>query len=423
LAVWQSFRAHRRRRGLGKVTFIGVTGSCGKTTTTQLVGAVLSTAGECHVSSGLNGYEQVVDSILSMGSATKYCVQEVSGSWPGRVRPQVELLQPLIGVVTTVGTDHYKRYRTREAVALEKGQLVESLPEAGTAILNADDPYVLSMKERTRARVLTVGTDMESDFRALEVRSVWPERLSLTVAYRGQTFELATHLVGNWWTTSILSTLACGIACGLDLKICIKAIEAFEPPLGRYSVHETPRGASYLLDHKAPVWTVPQAIAFVGAARAERRTIVFGTVSDYPGACAPRYRRIAREALASVDRVIFVGPHAGHVSKLAHGPLRERLFSFHTAYEASQFLRQTTVPGELILLKGSTRVDHLERIVLSQLDDVVCWKESCGKVKFCPGCKRYRRPSTPYALSAAYDKAALTGPAPESYEPAAKLRT
>ncbi len=391
--------AKLRRPQLSQVTFIGVTGSCGKTTTTQLIGAVLSQRGKAHVSSGLNGYPQVVDSVLGLDPPTRYCVQELSGSWPGRLAPQVQLLRPAIGVVTTIGTDHYKSFRSKEATAQEKGQLIEWLPEHATAIINADDPHVLAMRDRTRARVLTVGRSVVSDLRAIDVSSVWPERLRLTVVHGQQSMALNTQFVGEWWTTSVLAGVACGLVCGLDLKTCAVAIETFEPGIGRWSVHPVPGAATYIFDQKAPLGTIADSLAFVAAARAIRKTVVFGTISDYPGAAGTRYRKIAREALAVADRVIFAGPHAGHATRIAQGPFRERLLSFETTYQASEFLKSETVPGELVLLKGSLRIDHLERIIFSQLDQITCWRNGCGIEVPCPRCKKYRRPFPPAPYS------------------------
>jgi UDP-N-acetylmuramoyl-tripeptide--D-alanyl-D-alanine ligase len=357
-----------------------------------LIGAVLSTAGECHVSAGRNGYSEVVASVLKITPTTRFCVQELSGSAPGSLAPQIKLLQPHIGIITAIGTDHYKRFRSQEATAQEKGQLFERLTKEGTAIVNIDDPYVRSLIGRTAARLLTIGTTANADVRAEAVASRWPERLSLTVCYRGERIHVQTRLVGEWWTTSVLAAIACGVICGLDLKACAQAIENFETSFGRYSVHEVPGAATYILDHKAPFWTVAESIDFIGAARAVRKTIVLGTVSDYAGASSPRYRRLAREALALSDRVLFVGPQAMHASRLAAGWAQGRLFCFPTTFHASEFLKEQTLQGELILIKGSMATDHLERIFLSQLDRVVCWRSSCGKSNACPDCRKYRRP-------------------------------
>ena len=95
------------------------------------------------------------------------------------------------------------------------------------------------------------------------------------------------------------------------------------------------------------------------------------------------------------DRVIFVGPQAGHVSRLRQGEAQDRLFAFVTSYQASAFLARTAIAGELIYIKGSLPADHLERVMLSQLDQVVCWQERCGNECACVDCAYYRTPIPP----------------------------
>jgi UDP-N-acetylmuramoyl-tripeptide--D-alanyl-D-alanine ligase len=306
------------------------------------------------------------------------------------------MLRPQIGVVTTVGGDHYKAYRSLEAVAEEKGKLVQDLPRRGVAILNADDAYVRAMAACTRARVVTYGRFPGVDVRAIEVTSRWPDRLSLTIVFGNESLRIKTKLVGEYWTTSVLAAFCCGITCGLDAGSCANAIADFEPLFARSSVHSIPDGPDYILDtDKAPYWTFEHAFALLREALAPRRTIVIGTVSDYPGAAGSRYRRVARVALQSADRVIFVGPQSGHVTKLSQGELTNRLFSFPTSYQAAKFLSETAFAGELIYIKSSIK-DHLERIMLAQVEPVVCWRERCRKFYVrCPDCGAYRTPSSP----------------------------
>jgi UDP-N-acetylmuramoyl-tripeptide--D-alanyl-D-alanine ligase len=205
--------------------------------------------------------------------------------------------------------------------------------------------------------------------------------------------------VGEYWGTSVLAAFACGITCGLDPTTCAEAIANFEPVFARSSVHSVPDGPDYVLDTgKAPYWTFEHSFAFLQKALAPRTTIVIGTISDYPGAASARYRRVARAALQVADRVIFVGPQSGHVTKLRQGDVANRLFSFLTSYQAAKFLSETAIAGELIYIKSSIR-DHLERIMLAQVDAVVCWRERCGRFYVsCPACGAYRKPSpSPWA--------------------------
>ena len=379
-----------------QVTYVGVTGSCGKTTTAKLIGAILAADGECHVNIDKNGERSIARGIISLGPSTKYCVNEVCGSKPGKVRKQTRILRPQIGVITAVGSDHYRNYRGLEATSREKGVLAEAVPPHGTVILNADDPHVLGMAARCRGRMLTYGLSTEAEVRGTDVSSAWPDRLQLTVTYRDQNIRIKTELVGEHWATSVLAAVACGIVCGLDLRTCSEVIARFQPPFARCSVHAIPGGPVYVIDYKSPIWTIPASLTFMAKARADRKTIVLGTISDYPGgATSARYRREALRALEVADRVVFVGPQSTSVSKLRQGELKERLFDFQTVYEAANFLHRNFLPGELILLKGSPTADHLERIMLSQIEDVVCWKQGCGRRKGCQYCANYRKPSPP----------------------------
>ena len=80
--------------------------------------------------------------------------------------------------------------------------------------------------------------------------------------------------------------------------------------------------------------------------------------------------------------MIFVGPNAHVIERMRDGELGDRLLCFATAYEAGVHLAETRVPGELVFVKSS-RVDHLERLMLADLDSVVCWRDRCGRHKPC----------------------------------------
>lgn len=391
----KNFAARLRRVTLRNTTFVSVTGSCGKTTTTSLIDAILSQEGQTHTGLEFNLPLHVTETVYRMPRAARFCVQEVSGGTPGHIVTSARMLRPDIGIVLNIASDHYKQFRTLEATALEKGKLLEKLPKAGIAILNADDPHVRSMEQRTPARILTFGMSPNANVRATEVSGSWPERLCLTVVCGDRAATVHTQLVGDFWASSVLAAIACGIACGLDLDTCAKGVSEAAPLFGRYSAHERSDGAVYILDtHKAPFWTLSSGFAFVSNAQATRKTVVIGNVSDYPGAGSKRYRRVAREALEVADRVVFVGSSAGYVSRLRRDGLRDRLFNFETVYQASSFLSENRVPGELIYLKTS-RAQHLDRIMLSAIDNVVCWKEKCGRPWNCDECSDYSKPAAP----------------------------
>ena len=124
------WRAQLLRLVRPDVIYVGVTGSCGKATTTRLIGAVLSSGGECRTDAGRNGPKRVVDNLLTISARTRFCIQELSGSRPGRIRMQTKFLRPQVGVITTVGSDHYKNFRSLDATASEKGAAGRRAAEA-----------------------------------------------------------------------------------------------------------------------------------------------------------------------------------------------------------------------------------------------------------------------------------------------------
>jgi UDP-N-acetylmuramoyl-tripeptide--D-alanyl-D-alanine ligase len=388
------YAARLRRLTLHGTFFIAITGSCGKTTSTKLIRAVLRRNGVFMVGYGYNTEKAAARAVLKVPATARFCLQELGADIKGSIARMVKILRPNIGVVTMVGSDHYKAFRTLDETAKEKGSLVESLPASGIAILNADDPHVLAMARRTRARVITFGLSPEADIRASDLSGAWPDHLAFTVSVGGQSKRVKTRFHGVHWTSSVLAAIACGLACGLELGACAGAVERVDPVFRRCSVHRVPAGPVFVLDTwKAPLWTIASTLTFLEMARAPRKTVVVGTLSDYAGNAGRTYRKVARQALAVADRVIFVGPHAFHCEALRQ-ETGGRLFAFPTAYAASRFVAKESDEGELILIKGSGG-DHLERIALSHFGDIVCWREGCGKAPPCQTCREYRTPCPP----------------------------
>ncbi len=359
-------RARRRRARLRNTLFVGVTGSTGKSTTTDLVAAVLSRCGPGKSTLlNLNRPYYVAQTVLSSRSADRFCVVEISADdGPGSLDLPIRLVEPTIGVVTNIGMDHFSLFRSLDATAAEKGKLITALPTAGTAILNADDPRVAAMAGQCRGRVITYGLVPEAMVRAERVQSHWPDHLSFVAVHQGETVAVETRLHGVHWVSCVLAALATGLAVGLPLAEAARAIADVEPMAGRLSTTVHPDGVAFLRDDmKAPLWSVAPALGVIRDARASRKVVVIGTLSDYPGDTTRHYRRVAHQALEVADLVVFVGPWAlaGLVAK--RHPTDEAIKAFARIEDAAAFLHHELRAGDLVLLKGSNtrrspRPDH-----------------------------------------------------------------
>jgi UDP-N-acetylmuramoyl-tripeptide--D-alanyl-D-alanine ligase len=385
------------RRFLTRTCFIGVTGSAGKTTTKDLLHAALAARfRSAKNSDSHNVLYPIARTLLTLGPGVRFCVQEIGAGEPGGFDAILPLLKPQVGVVTNVGTDHYRVFRGRAGVAAEKGKLIASLPVDGLAVLNADDPLVIAMASRCRARVVTYGMQSAADFRAEILSHRWPDRLSLRLQHRDQSVVIPTQLLGAQHAGNVLAAVATACSLGVALEQAALAAGRVCTSLGRMSVHETARGVTFIRDDlKAPHWTMSRALQFMAEARASRKLIVLGTISDYAGASFRPYRDALSEAAKAADRVLLVGPQAsGFVRRLSERGV-QNLHAFESVRHASAWLQGFLTPGDLVLLKGSNKADHLARLPLALDQDVRCWRARCGWEKFCDHCRQIGQSASP----------------------------
>lgn len=352
-----------RRSLLARTTFVVVTGSCGKTTTKELIATVLASRMRGYRSPAhCNSAWHVVRSVLHTRPWHRFSVVELPGAGSS-LMPLDELLpliRPDISVVTSIGQDHYTVFRTLEAAAQHKGKVVDYLGADGVAILNADDPHVAAMSSRCAGRVITCGTSPQATMRASEVSSVWPEPLSCVVTAPSGSVRVQTQLCGAHWVPYVLSALAVGELMGVPLEAGAAAVGAMAPFPGRMSPRFTAGGVTFICDEKSPLWTADVAFRFMREAQAPRKLAVLGRFSDFPGTERTRILEVANRALDSVDVVVAVGPQAPYY--LRAGQARHRsVYGFADAEQARSFLKGFTCAGDLILLKGS-KADHLGRV-------------------------------------------------------------
>ena len=388
------------RTALKKTVFVGIAGSAGKTTAKELFSGMLTQHGKAFGNRGsFNNIEEIAKGMLSARPGHRAFVSELSEHLPGEVARQAALLRPSVGIVTVVKDDHLAAFDSREAIAAEMQALVASLPTNGTAVLNADDQLVLAMAAQCRAKVLTFGLSSPADLRAENVRSVWPDRLQMTLVLGTQRVPLATQLCGTHWVPSVLGAIGGGLATGLTLQQCAQGMASVPPFEGRMQPVTTPEGVTFIRDDfKAPLWTLEACFNFMKAAKAKRKIIVIGELSEIVSKKGNKYAKAAALAQEVADIVLFVGPWASSVlSARLPGRSAGDLQVFGHVRDAAMHLQSITQAGDLVLLKGSAKSDHLMRIILARDGGVACWRDNCQRIIFCDTCPDRQTPSGPAA--------------------------
>ena len=380
--------AHTWRPYLHKPVFIGIAGSAGKTTTKELLHGVLSyrQRGLSNPSS-LNALPEVAKVILRLRPGHGFCIAELSEDKPGIMDAPLALLRPSIGIVTVIGNDHLSAFGSRGDIAGEVGKLVAALPAHGTAVLNADDEAVLAMANDCIAKVITYGMSAKASLRAEDVQSAWPERLQMTLVWGAERVALRTQLCGTHWLPAVLGAIGGGLAAGLSLADCTDAIVGVAPFDGRMQPVASTDGVHFIRDDfKAPVWTVDACLEFMKSARAKRKIMVIGELSDVGPEKGGKYRRVAVRAQDVADIVIFVGPWASSALKARKFGNEGGLRAFNHVRDVAEYLKVHAEPGDLILLKGTNKQDHLSRLVLARDGGIACWRDDCDKSIFCNEC-------------------------------------
>lgn len=393
--------ARARRRQLRETLVVGITGSAGKTTAKRMIDAVLGARLPGRASFGTrNRVDQLLVVLARARHRDRYLAVELGAKGPGSLDELLWTLEPHVGVVTSVGSEHRAAFGTIEATAREKAKLVASLPRSGLAVLNADDPLVLEMRALASARTVLVGTSPASDLRAEGVESAWPEPLRFTVCRGEERVAVATLLHGMHWVPSALAALAVGLEAGVSLVDGATALAKMQPERHRLSEVKLAGGVTVLEDDwKAPEWNVELAIDVVRRARALRKLVVLGQMSDSGSSLRRLYRDVAARWLEVADVVIVVGRWAEHARPVAGA--RGALHVVASAHAAHELLERILRPGDLVLVKSNIRPVHLERLVLARQDGQLCWRVDCKLQVWCHDCGRRFRPERPGALGGA----------------------
>ncbi|MEN6585486.1 MAG: aminoacyl-tRNA hydrolase [Sulfuricella sp.] len=379
---------------LKKPVFIGITGSAGKTTTKELLLGMLSHKGKVIGNSeSLNKVEEVAKTILSVRPTHDFCVSELGADKPDSLSESLVMLQPGIGIVTLIADDHLGEFSSRDAIAQEKGKLVASLPATGTAVLNADDELVCVMAKNCAASVITYGVSANADIRAENISAVWPDRLELTLVRGAERKKVQTQLCGSHWASSALAAIGGGLAAGMTLDECVEGIASVAPFDGRMQPVTTPDGVTFIRDDfKAPLWTMDACFGFMKAARAKRKIIVIGELSSVGPKKELKYAKTAKLAQKIADVTIFVGPWASGALKARKPGEENALRVFCHVRDAADYVNSITREGDLVLLKGTNKQDHLLRIIMARTGEIACWRDDCKRDSFCNQCLDRTKP-------------------------------
>ena len=366
----------------------GVTGSVGKTTTKEILAALLGAKLRILKSEGNfnNAYglpltlfrlEESHDAaVLEMGMSRRYELQELAA-----------IAKPDVGVVTRVAPAHLEFFASVEEIALAKRELVEGLNgRDSVAVLNADDPLVAAFASHAPGRVLKYGIDNAADYRAEAIEDRGALGSAFAFVENGKRTRLELALPGRHVVSNALAALAAASVWGIGAAEAQSVFRTLHAPAMRGELLRFSNGAALINDsyNSSPAALHAMIKVLAATPNYRRRILAAGEMREL-GVTSPQLHREAGKFAAETGKVDWVVSVEGDAAQIVEGAVaggvpRAHTKVFASSEEAANFLCGFVVPGDLLLVKGSRGV-KMERIVESLLAIHAPEMESAEKVR------------------------------------------
>ena len=350
LAIW-----HRTHLRGGHLPVIGLTGTNGKTTTKNLIRAVLSRKYRVSATEGnLNNDIGVPLTLLSIRPDTEIAVVEMGANHPDDIAKLVQVSRPDYGLITNVGRAHLLGFGSFEGVKAAKGELYRWLgSRRGSVIfINEDDSELKGMAAGIACHFFGYGRN----YQHAEILDCTPEEPCLRLRLDGQI--VATRLVGAYNADNVLASIAIGDYFGVPRKDAVEAIAAFVPDNIRSQMVRTSRNTLIVDAYNANPSSMKAALDNFEAVHADRKLALLGDMKELGDESAAEHLKVVTRLLASGADAMLVGPEFRSAAAACGADFP----CFDSSDELAASLRENPVSAALILVKGS-RSTGMEKVI------------------------------------------------------------
>ena len=355
LAALQQLAAAVRK--LWGRTLVGVTGSAGKTTTKEAIAHVLASGFQVYRSEGnLNNHFGLPLMLLRLEMEHEIAVVEMGMSHAGEIAALAQMAQPNIGVVTNVAPVHLEFFDSIAGIARAKFELIQSLPAAGTAVLNADDEYVSQFGRNFHGKIITYGLSALANIRAENIQPRGQEGSRFDVIAGKDRKRVTLPLLGQHNIYNGLAAIAVGLESGMTLAEAAAALATLSPPDKRGQVVQV-GNITVINDcynsNPTALRAMTDALANMPA---KRRIVVAGEMLELGPEGDELHRRCGRYiAEKKIDFLLGVRGQAKQMVNAAENANIAAEF-VATPEEAGGWLSSHARDGDVVLMKASRGV-------------------------------------------------------------------
>ncbi len=350
----QALASHYRKTL--NIPVIAITGTNGKTTTKELLAAVMAKKLKVHYTkSNLNNHIGVPLTLLSAPDDTEMMIIEMGANHIGEIRTLCLIAKPDYGIITNIGTAHIEGFGSYEGVIRAKTELYEYLRKVnGIALYNDKNPLLTEkiFKIVNRAVPFSDPTGIE-----LMVEQIPSDlNIKLSVTYQHRRHDLNTNLFGTYNTENIKAAIATGLFFDVGMKDIIDAVESYQPANNRSQVKKTPANTLICDSYNANPTSMRMAIESFAGLSAGSKAVIIGDMLELGEKSEEEHKRLFNlvESL-NLEKVILVGQIFRQVSE------GSSFLSFLNVNDLRDFLKNKPIKGMTILIKASRGIG-LERI-------------------------------------------------------------
>jgi len=360
--------ARAYRESLIDLKVLALTGSSGKTTTKDILGDILSTIAP--TVSPLGSYNSEVGlplTILRCEEQTRFLVLEMGMRGPGHISYLCEIGQPTAAAVINIGSAHLGMLGSREAIAQAKGEILDGLPESGTAVLFADDPVVMALASRTRAKILTFGESANADVVARDVQVDAAARPSFILEWKGEQQPVQLQLIGEHQVSNACAAATLALTAGVSFEDVVAGLQGAVPrSKWRMEVSTTTNGLTIINDaYNANPESMRVALkALVALGEGRRTWAVLGEMKELGAESRDEHDALGRLIVRlDISKLVAIGEgtRALHLGASLEGSWGDESTWVPDVESALDLLREQLIPGDVVLVKASRSVG-LERV-------------------------------------------------------------